>query len=80
MTPKVLVLHTGGTIGMKSSPDGYLPMAGFGEVLQDALRGGLLVGTPTFDVIELDDLIDSANLQPAHCMTIANALVARWQD
>ncbi len=65
---------------MKPSPDGYLPMAGFVEVLQDALRGGSLAGMPAFEVIELDDLIDSANLQPAHWVTIAQALIARWSD
>jgi L-asparaginase len=35
---------------------------------------------PAFDVVELDELIDSANLQPAHWVAIANALIARWDD
>lgn len=79
MTAKVLVLHTGGTIGMSGSPEGYRPMAGFGEVLRQTLRGCTGAGMPAFKVIELDSLIDSANLQPANWVTIAEALLMRWE-
>jgi L-asparaginase len=78
MKPRVLVLHTGGTIGMGASPDGYRPMAGFGEVL--ARQRYAQAALPAFDVVELDTLIDSANLQPAHWGAIAQALLARWDD
>ena len=36
-------------------------------------------GMPAFEVIELDSLIDSANLQPANWVTIAEALLMRWE-
>lgn len=80
MTSKVLVLHTGGTIGMGPSPDGHRPMAGFGDVLLQALYTGNKAGMPGFEIIELDALIDSANLQPHNWVDIANTLLACWDD
>ncbi|WP_345793607.1 asparaginase domain-containing protein [Thauera sp. JM12B12] len=78
MSGRVLVLHTGGTIGMARSPDGYRPMPGFGAVLRRQLAG--VSGLPAFDLVELPQPIDSANLQPAQWTTIAAELVARWDD
>lgn len=46
MVARVLILYTGGTIGMCASPDGYRPMGGFGAVLQQTLRDGTGVGMP----------------------------------
>lgn len=80
MTSTVLVLHTGGTIGMSQSPGGHRPMDGFGEVLLQALNSGNKSGMPDFEIIELDALIDSANLQPANWVDIANSLLSRWDD
>ncbi len=73
----VLILHTGGTIGMTGSPDGLRPMAGFGAALGAQLRA---TGAPDCDIVELAPLIDSANLQPAHWRHIAEALLSRWDD
>ena len=78
MTARVLVLHTGGTIGMERGTDGYRPMPGFAAVLRRHLDG--VPGLPAFELVELAQPIDSANLQPAHWTTIAAELVARWDD
>lgn len=75
---RVLVLHTGGTIGMAASPDGYRPLAGFGGALPGLLGERVLAGLPAFDVVELEHLIDSSNLQPAHWSEIGHELVRRW--
>ncbi|MBT0962393.1 asparaginase [Denitromonas sp. IR12] len=77
MNARVLILHTGGTIGMTGSPDGLRPMAGFGAALGAQLRA---TGAPDCDIVELAPLIDSANLQPAHWRHIAEALLSRWAD
>lgn len=79
MTARVLLLHCGGTIGMCASPDGYRPMEGFGTMLQQTLNNGT-AGVPDFEVLELKNLIDSANLQPAQWTSIASTLQARWDD
>lgn len=78
MSARVLVLHTGGTIGMERGTDGYRPMPGFGAVLRRHLEG--VRGLPAFDLVELAQPIDSANLQPAQWTAIAAELVARWDD
>lgn len=80
MGGRVLVLHTGGTIGMEASPDGFRPMPGFGERLAGELPARAGGAVPAFDVVQLDALIDSANLQPEHWATIARALLDRWDD
>ncbi len=74
-TPQVLVLHTGGTIGMREGPRGFAPAPGALEAelarrppLSDP--GGARFTTAPFedgtsvryDVLEYDPLLDSANL------------------
>lgn len=77
MTRRILVLYTGGTIGMVASNGGYVPGPDFSARLARHLgeRCGEL---PPFDVIELDRLIDSANLTPANWTTMARVLVGHW--
>lgn len=74
---RVLVLHTGGTIGMVASPGGYRPAAGFPERLRSALQATGSHGLPAFDVLELDP-IDSAELRPSDWTAMARALVNHW--
>ncbi len=78
MNERILVLHTGGTIGMERGMDGYRPMPGFDAVLRRHLDG--VAGLPAFDLVELAQPIDSANLQPAQWTAIARELVTRWND
>ncbi|MDM7933645.1 asparaginase domain-containing protein [Tabrizicola sp.] len=57
----ILVLHTGGTIGMAHGPDGLAPRAGVvEEALQDLAPVGVSLSIHTFD-----PLIDSAEMGPA---------------
>ncbi|KEF31898.1 L-asparaginase [Marinobacter nitratireducens] len=78
MNRRVLVLYTGGTIGMVSSGGSYVPGAAFGDRLTRHL-GTPLEALPHFDVIELDQLIDSANLSPTHWHTMAEVLIRNWE-
>ncbi|MCG5481519.1 MAG: type I asparaginase [Ensifer alkalisoli] len=79
MSRRVLILHTGGTIGMEAAPGGLKPMAGFGALLKRRLgETASATPLPDCDVVELDSLIDSANLQPAQWPVIAGELVRRW--
>ncbi|AVZ78921.1 L-asparaginase 1 [Zoogloeaceae bacteirum Par-f-2] len=76
--PRILVLYAGGTIGMVPSARGYRPMADFAAVLRRQLAA--FAGLPAWEVVELAQPIDSANLQPAHWREIAAELVARWEE
>lgn len=81
MTRRVLILHTGGTISMVPSAQGYVPMQGFSEVLHQHFNNSLQPDLlPDFDLLELDQLIDSANLLPGDWQHLAQILTQHWQD
>ena len=80
---KVCLLHVGGTIGMSQNRDGHLiPLQGDGflasylEKLPEITRPEL----PRYDVVQLDPLIDSADMVPADWQRIANEIIARQFD
>jgi L-asparaginase len=76
-TKRLLIINTGGTIGMKAGPSGYRPAAGFlGEQLQafPEMRGGQM---PGFEIIEYDPLLDSANFTPADWRRIAGDIAEK---
>lgn len=73
--PHVLLLHTGGTLGMRRGPRGYEPQAGH--------LGSLLAGMPElshpdlpkFTLIEHEPLLDSSDMRPADWQRLADILV-----
>ncbi|WP_165856137.1 asparaginase domain-containing protein [Marinobacter sp. JSM 1782161] len=77
MSRRVLVLYCGGTIGMVPSLEGYVPQAGFGDRVRAELAG-VAGQLPDYDLFELDQLIDSANLTPQDWSGIAGMLLAHW--
>lgn len=59
---KLLLIHTGGTIGMAETPEGLAPLKG---LVEDAIAARLPAGTVlTTDVF--DPLLDSADVGPRH--------------
>lgn len=79
MTSRVLVLYTGGTIGMVPSDQGYVPTAGFCDRLGEQL-GAAAGQLPGYDLIEFDRLIDSSNLVPEDWRQVALMLQLHWDD
>ncbi len=77
--PRVLMLYTGGTIGMQPSPQGYVPSAGLAERLAAHLALGDPYRLPAFDVVEMQPLIDSAELMPEAWNRLVAALESHWQ-
>ncbi|MBY4677715.1 asparaginase [Marinobacterium arenosum] len=80
MKRRILILYTGGTIGMQPSEQGYVPVTGFHELLQQQLHSKTSQQLPEFELLELDQLIDSANLVPQHWLQIAGLLQQHWQQ
>ncbi|UTH72854.1 asparaginase [Chromobacterium sp. IIBBL 290-4] len=73
---RILVLYTGGTIGMDHTPEGLAPAPGLlPRLLQRFERPGL-----AFDVIEFEQLIDSSAVTPRQWNQIIDALVSRYPD
>jgi L-asparaginase len=79
MNPRVLILYTGGTIGMKSSAKGFVPCEKFDQLLQEKIPDEAREQLPQITVLELSELIDSANLQPLHWTEMARQLIAQWE-
>jgi len=80
MSDSVLVLHTGGTIGMVVTPEGDAPaaeaLAPHLSAIVEASRGEL----PPIAFCELDRLIDSSNATPDTWCTIASMLYDRRDE
>ncbi|MGM0833284.1 MAG: asparaginase domain-containing protein [Pseudomonadota bacterium] len=77
--PRVLMLYTGGTIGMQPSPHGYVPCAGLAERLTAHLALSNANRLPSFDVLEMRPLIDSAELMPDAWNRLVAQLESHWQ-
>ncbi len=79
MIKRILILYTGGTVGMVPSDAGYVPSAGFDERFRQQLADST-AQLPEFDIIEFDDLIDSSNLQTSDWNFIAQKINHYWQE
>ncbi|RTE64544.1 type I asparaginase [Amphritea opalescens] len=80
MKRHILIIYAGGTIGMQASAQGYVPVAGFEKKVREQLGSDQADQLPTFDLLELDHLIDSSNLQPHHWCELAGIIGAHWQQ
>ncbi|QTF93051.1 asparaginase domain-containing protein [Halomonas sp. BM-2019] len=78
--PRLLILYTGGTIGMRPSPAGYVPGEGFAERLETQLAAHGGEALPTYRLVEMAPAIDSANLEPQAWNRLVEALARHWAD
>lgn len=76
---KILILNTGGTIGMRETDDGLQPEAGFLHKLMDEMSELRRGEMPGFDIIEYDPLLDSSNLTPDDWLTLANDIAGNYE-
>ena len=60
MRKHIYVAYTGGTIGMRPSPQGYVPVAGFLSETLAAMPEFHRQEMPKFTIHEYDSLIDSS--------------------
>ena len=77
MSHKLLIIYTGGTIGMTQTEQGLAPAAGLQARIADAL-GENLNDLPEFDLLELSPLIDSSNITPENWCAIYDTLQRNW--
>ena len=77
MKKKICLIHTGGTIGMTRSENGYAPKAGYLERKLDEISDLHREEMPSYSLIELSPLLDSSNMSVNEWnrigRTIANA-------
>lgn len=72
---KFLVLYTGGTIGMQMSADGLAPASGFEARMRTQQASENASELPQWSFRELLPLIDSANMNPGHWLTLRDEIV-----
>lgn len=71
----LLVLYTGGTIGMLETPTGLAPAGGFEARMREHLAQRPDAPRPNWSLRELDPLLDSANMQQANWLAMRDAIV-----
>ena len=77
---KVMILYTGGTIGMKKTPRGYAPVSdGLSEKIR-AIDDLSLAGMPTWDFVSFSPLLDSADVAVDQWNRIAGEIAAHYDD
>ena len=77
---KILVLYTGGTIGMKPSAKGLVPVAGFFEHYLRSPEFSHSHDLPEFDFIEFHPLLDSSQMQPSNWCQITDQIVRNYHQ
>ncbi len=78
--PKIFVVYTGGTIGMRKTGRGYRPESGYLQQLLDKLPQFKAPEVPDFDIEEFDPLLDSSDMAPAHWLKIADLIRRHYAD
>ncbi len=77
---RIYIAYTGGTIGMKPSKDGFVPVAGyFAETIKN-MPEFYHEDMPDFEIHEYNPLIDSANVSPEAWQSLAEDIQQRYHD
>ena len=77
---KVLIVYSGGTIGMLRGKNGLEPRKGY---MANVLRGMSELQTETsvtYDIVELDPLLDSSSMSPSDWRRIGDVINAQYNN
>jgi L-asparaginase len=80
MSKRVYVAYTGGTIGMRRTPGGYVPEPGYLQQQMDVMPELRDPQVPSFEIHEYEPLLDSSNMAPRDWLKIANDIAAHYDD
>lgn len=80
MNKRIYIAYTGGTIGMKPSENGYIPVAGFLQNSINQLSELTRPEMPAFTLHEYTTLLDSSDMHPTDWQVIADDIVANYDD
>ncbi len=79
MTSSILIIYTGGTIGMKEDPmDGTLVPFDFSQIMEEVPE--LNKFDVHIDSYTFDPLIDSSNVEPSLWISLARLIQERYED
>ncbi|MFC0117371.1 asparaginase [Pseudoalteromonas xiamenensis] len=77
---RIYIAYTGGTIGMKQSSRGYVPVAGYLTKTVEQNAEFTRDEMPLFDIHEYCPLIDSSDMSPSHWQLIADDIKSKYHD
>jgi L-asparaginase len=80
MKKRIYVAYTGGTIGMKHSSEGFVPVEGHLTDSINALPEFHRHEMPDFTINEYQPLIDSSNMTPSDWQRIADDIKTHYDD
>lgn len=80
MKKRIYIAYTGGTIGMKASKNGYIPVKGHLTESINAMPDFHREEMPEFTIHEYQPLIDSSNMAPADWQRIADDINKNYHD
>ena len=78
MKKKVLILYTGGTIGMTRTENGYAPQSGRFRAALDEISDLRASELPVWELTELEPLLDSSNMTVHEWNKIARAVAEQY--
>ena len=76
----ILVIYTGGTIGMKRTEQGYTPAPGFFSEAMESISDLWREDFPHFDLYEMSPLLDSSNMTVKEWNEIAKIIYESYAD
>ena len=77
---KVLILYTGGTIGMQPTEHGYAPCSGYFAGALQAVPDLHSERLPHWELMELEPLLDSSNIAVTEWNRIGAEIAAHYHD
>ena len=80
MKKRVCILYTGGTIGMKPTPKGYAPEAGYLGRVMASMPDFSSPEMPEYVICEYAPLLDSSNMGPRHWLAIAKDIAGKYHE
>jgi L-asparaginase len=80
MNKKVLIIYTGGTIGMKKTDKGYAPVAGFLGQAISAIEDMKSERAPKWDLHEMSPLLDSSDITVKEWNKIAKIVFDNYDN
>lgn len=77
----ILIIYTGGTIGMEKAADGtYQPTAGFEALAKRTIAPAIWQQMPQHEYLEITPAIDSADMTPKHWQQIAELIIQHYDN
>ena len=80
MKKPVCILYTGGTIGMKPTPQGYAPEPGYLARVMASMPDFSSPEMPRYAIHEYSPLLDSSNMGPRHWQAIARDIADKYDE